>query len=278
MPEVKESKSALMRLKEENEKMHMSINLNLDDSRKNGIISFYYWVEKQTRPLMSRENILNNLEFYGHYIICTDEKPSARSLCTFTLVGHKIFMYGGINGDILNEIWSCNISEKYQWTNITKTFKKEQLPNPRFGHSAAYYHQKNEIYFYGGRIKETDKPKEDIVVFNIATGKLTTETCICKSELAYRRNHIAESVGNFMFIHGGIDDNGKILNDSWLLDYQTLKWQRTEIKIPITTKLPALANHASCLVVSSEIRTNSNFHIYKSSDFQGLKSNVKKVN
>jgi len=147
--------------------------------------------------MMSRENILNNhLDFPGRSILAIGEKPSSRALFSMTLFQHTLFVYGGIKSDILGEMWCCKINDHdqpYKWVNVTKREKKlyqnYYIPNPRFGHTAVLH--KDEIYIFGGRVKE-GKPREDLITFNVHTFKFINETCFCKSEFSYRRHHIAE--------------------------------------------------------------------------------------
>ena len=62
-----------------------------------------------------------------------------------------------------------------------------------------------------------------------------------------RKNHIACSIGNHMFVHGGIDENENILNDTYLLSYKLLKW--FPINYLEKFKIPYLAFHNCCLVI-----------------------------
>ena len=39
-----------------------------------------------------------------------------------------------------------------------------------------------------------------------------------------RRNHIAENLGKFLFVYGGINSYGRILNDVCGLNLETSKW------------------------------------------------------
>jgi len=39
-----------------------------------------------------------------------------------------------------------------------------------------------------------------------------------------RRNHVAQCVGKFFFIYGGINSYGRILNDVCGLNLETCKW------------------------------------------------------
>jgi hypothetical protein len=76
-----------------------------------------------------------------------------------------------------------------------------------------------------------------------------------------RRNHIAELVGSQILIHGGFDEDDKILGDACLLNLEQLKW--VEILIDNNTKTPYLAGHTSCLVIPNEIKFSSRLNLYK---------------
>ena len=65
-----------------------------------------------------------------------------------------------------------------------------------------------------------------------------------------------------MIIHGGVDETGDILDDSYILNLtNNLVWSKTAI-MPIFIP-PKLAYHSCCLVVTSELLYNSNFSIYR---------------
>ena len=63
-----------------------------------------------------------------------------------------------------------------------------------------------------------------------------------------------------MVIHGGIDDDGNILNDICFLDLVNLKWQKYEIK---NTDIPFLAFHSSSFVIKSELKKLAGFSIFR---------------
>ena len=217
--------------------------------------------------------LLNCLDFPGRYVVRFGPKPSSRVMCTMTLIGTNLFVYGGIKSELLKEMWVCRVSNNYEWLNVTNETAEKDLPNARYGHTAALF--KNEIYFFGGRVKEDQKPKEDIVFFNTHSYRFHTETCFCKSRLVYRRNHIAHTIGIHMFINGGIDENGNILHDSWLLNYTSFRWE--EVLIKPNTKTYPLAHHASTLVVNSDKKYNLNFNIYQPHEGLGMKSSKKVI-
>jgi hypothetical protein len=73
-----------------------------------------------------------------------------------------------------------------------------------------------------------------------------------------------------MFIHGGINEDDKYLNDCYLLSYKPLKWIMPDINKKM--HLPPIAYHSCCLVIPEKIRNDSKFNIYESTD------NIKDIN
>ena len=96
--------------------------------------------------------------------------------------------------------------------------------------------------------------------FNLDTEKFDdTKKIINRKEVEWRRNHIAIAIGSIMFIHGGIDDNGKLMSDYWILDFTNYKWYKLETKgIPP----PALAHHC-CTIAVDEEKLLGSLHIYR---------------
>jgi len=84
------------------------------------------------------------------------------------------------------------------------------------------------------------------------------EKCYQKFDLKWRRNHIAEIVGDHMFIYGGIDEDGKYLNDMWILDLTNFIWAKVHTN-NWSYKTPAVAFHSSAMVFTYERREHKNF-------------------
>ena len=141
--------------------------------------------------LISREQILRqDIDFISVVIGDPKNRPSARSLFSLTIDGDYIYMFGGISGKSIYQIWVCDIKsinrfflfiffvnffcllmlliffylENYSWKLIN--IPEDESPNARYGHSACLY--KNEIFIYGGCLSnQLEKPKEEIVIYNI---------------------------------------------------------------------------------------------------------------
>jgi hypothetical protein len=69
--------------------------------------------------LISREQILRQeIDFISVVIGDPKNRPSARSLFSLTLDGDNIYMFGGISGKILYQIWVCEIKSKKIFANF----------------------------------------------------------------------------------------------------------------------------------------------------------------
>ena len=139
----------------------------------------------------------------------------------------------------------------------------------------------------------------DIEVYDIDSNLIINTNLSTKSYLKLRKSHIALSVGNQMFVHGGISENNEYLNDIGLLSYNPLKWnlcniaKYNELNKNLNTNskasptnmrkrtnesnynkdfdnkcyiYPSLAYHSAALVIPYSIRSNAKFSIYKYPD------------
>lgn len=93
-------------------------------------------------------------------------------------------------------------------------------------------------------------------------------------EIEWRRNHIAHAIGSVMLVHGGLNDSGKVLNETLFLDFISLKWSRLDHS---GTRSPCLHSHCSEFVYENEKFYNYNYHIYKGSNMMENNNISKKV-
>jgi len=75
-----------------------------------------------------------------------------------------------------------------------------------------------------------------------------------------RRSHISILLGEYIFVYGGIDPNRKFLNDCWIYNITTNRWNLLEYK---GRHPPSLAYHSSCLVFEKDQICNEYLTIYK---------------
>ena len=218
---------------------------------------------------MTREQMLNEIRL-SMGVITTQYHPFSRDQFSFSITEDEIiYIFGGMQGRKLNDLWCFNLNSKTdnpKWTKLN--IKEDDSPIPRYGHSMVYYD--NHLYIFGGCVKENYfRGREDsISVFDINYNNFSYPNCTNNKSVPWRRNHIAVGIGFTMLVHGGIDDYGGYLNDIWILDILKLKWMPLIYRAKF--RLPSIAFHSSCLVIKSNAIVHHNqLNIYKIPDAGG---------
>ena len=188
---------------------------------------------------------------------------------------NKLFLFGGMNIIRLNDLWECTISlankleKKYIWKKVDT---KGENPLPRNGHTMVYY--RNNLIIYGGIIEEKGglRVQEDLLCYDINEQKFSVEVCMNKYGVTWRSFHIAEILGQYMFIYGGGDEKGNILSDPWALDLERMKWEPAKFNTDI---LPKRKFHCSCQVFPPQKKYHSKFSLFKVYSEPGLFNSTK---
>jgi hypothetical protein len=79
----------------------------IEDSRKNELNSHR---GKFSIKGLSRETILSNMEFQGYYITHMKNKPKSRKQSTMILFEDKLYLYGGLSFNGMDDIWVFDLS------------------------------------------------------------------------------------------------------------------------------------------------------------------------
>ena len=195
-----------------------------------------------------------NLKLLAYYKYPNKNFPEGREQFSLFLRNNEIFISGGISSNMKSlAIWSLNL-EKLEW----KKLQTNGLMANRYGHTGIIF--QNKMIFFGGKTKYLNMSYlcgleiytiSDYSFNSPSVGKLSPET---------RKNHIAELLGNQMFIHGGLNEANEILNDCYLLTLNTLKWNICSISK--YTPAPKLYGHASCIVIPHTLLFHHKFTIY----------------
>ena len=190
--------------------------------------------------------------------------PESREQFSFNYdpITNSIFLFSGNSSRIDSPLlWKFNLST-YNWEIITYS---STIIDKRCGQSGVIY--KNKLIIFGGRYLH-NTTLADVDIYNIDNNEWEMKNLKTGIFLKLRRNHIACMVGQQMFIHGGIDEQGEYLEDSFLLNLSNYKWVKPKIlKFGKNNTFPRLAYHSCCLVVPSEMIKNPRFNIYKFPDF-----------
>ena len=194
------------------------------------------------------------LRLFTYYKYPNKNFPEGREQFSLFSKGNEILISGGITINMKTlTIWSLNL-EKSEWDKININGYSYN----RYGHTGIFY--QNKIYFFGGKIKyQKNSMTCGLEVFSFTDNQFSTPS-VGKLNPEPRRNHIAELVGNQIFIHGGITNSNEVLNDSFILNLNPLKWMTTIINK--YTPGPNLYGHTSSIVIPQYILKNHKFSIY----------------
>lgn len=152
----------------------------------------------------------------------------------------------------------------------------QQCFQPRLGHSAVCY--KKHLLIYGGEYLYNDHLKirdclGDVKIIDFETREYKTLRTH-GDFIENRRNHAyCLFAGKFLFISGGINSNGRFLNDLMYLNLETYKWSIGFCE----TQLESIAFHTMIAVYKTE---NKNIiDVYKAfdTDFKTKMNSLNKI-
>ena len=212
--------------------------------------------------LISRDKLFSSLRIFFTKL-STQLHPSSRGKFSFTITeDFNLYIFGGIQSKCLNDLWKYNFSKNI-W-HKEEIINESESPLPRYAHSMSIFN--DNIYIFGGSISLKHllihNRENNISVFDMKSKKYYYPLCNNSRNVPWRKNHIGIGVGNTLFIYGGINDEGEILNDFWVFEYLKLKWNPLEYRSLI--KIPYLAYHSACLVLKNRaILYHNDFNIYK---------------
>ena len=225
--------------------------------------------KKSVNILSYLEKAKKDLKFFSYYKYPVKNFPEGREQFSICRQDNDIIITGGISTKMKTlAIWRLNLT--------TLEWKKVKTDNPienRYGHTALSMN--NKLYIFGGKTKYLNTSyMNNLDIFSFTERKIIN--CQINGEKPEnRKSHIAIFVGPQMLIHGGINVDGKILDDSYLFNMHTLTWNKCIInKI---CEHPKLWGHACCLVIPGQILYNPKFSIYSFPEFDTVKKkNIKK--
>ena len=205
------------------------------------------------------------VKLFTYYKYPNKNFPEGREQFSLFSRGSDIIISGGITINMKTlTIWNLNL-EKLEWKKINISGYSFN----RYGHTGVFY--QNKIYFFGGKIKyQKNSMTCGLEVFSFTDNQFTSPSP-GKLVPEPRRNHIAELLGNQMFIFGGITNSNEVLNDCFLLNFNPLKWYTCVISK--YTPGPRLYGHTSCVVIPQFMLKNHKFTIYSYPNIEPGKAN-----
>ena len=202
-------------------------------------------------------------------LYASKNSPESRSQFVFVQDGEDIILHGGYNISRKYNLWKFDPFEK-SWSSIEPIGLINEL---RYAHSGVLYHR--NLYIFGGKYFKGVN-FADIEVFSLDKNCWIFPKLESEKRIPLRRNHVCCGVGNTMFIHGGMTEENKFLDDMYILNYKPLKWYDVDINNS-EIKIPPLSFHSCCLVMPEVIVYNPKFNIYSMPELgeRGKYSNIK---
>ena len=225
--------------------------------------------KKSLNILSILEKNKKDLKLFSYYKYPLKNFPEGREQFSVCRQDNDIIISGGISTNMKSlAIWRLNIP-LLEW----KKINPENVIENRYGHTGLSLN--NKLFIFGGKTKYLNTSyMNGLDIFSFSEKKMLNNT-IYGEKPENRKSHIAVFVGAQMLIHGGINEEGKILDDSYLFNMHSLTWSKCIInKI---CQHPKLWGHSSCLVIPGQILYNPKFNIYSFPEFDTVKKkNIKK--
>lgn len=231
--------------------------------------------EEEENKIFSSPIILDpkqKYKLYAHYCYSYKNFPEVRDHFTLTQYGTNCYLIGGI-GSILNSsstLWKLDMST-LSWNKLINPHN--DLIQNRFGHTAVCY--QNTLYIIGGRTKYLHSYIfSGFDFFDLSRNKFVDKTHVGKERWQYRYGHISKLVNNQIIVHGGINEEGKVLNDTFLISLTPFKLLSCKIHVDYCG--PFLTGHCDALAIPREILNNPRLGVYKMPDIPfGKRINLK---
>mmetsp|Transcript_31973 Transcript_31973/g.76650 ORF Transcript_31973/g.76650 Transcript_31973/m.76650 type:complete len:677 (+) Transcript_31973:36-2066(+) len=143
------------------------------------------------------------------------QKPEDREGHAAVQIGDLSFIMGGCQLDIkcFADVWSYDASNGI-WT-IVET--SGEGPSSRGGHTAVAFGQ--DMLIFGGA--NSDETYNDVYKLDTTTGRWYRGVAATEDKPPARTGHASASHRDGqLFVHGGYSDDGRYLDDMWLLELQ----------------------------------------------------------
>jgi hypothetical protein len=201
--------------------------------------------KKSVNLLSILEKSKTDLKLFSYYKYPIKNFPEGREQFSLCRQDNDIIIAGGISTKMKTlAIWKLNLTT-LEWQKVTT----ENYIENRYGHTALSLN--NKLYIFGGLTKYLNTYyMNNLDIFSFTEKKIINNQ-IYGEKPENRKSHIAVFVGAQMLIHGGITDEERILDDSYLFNMHTSTWNKCLIN-KICDK-PKLWGHACCLVIPGQI-------------------------
>ena len=172
----------------------------------------------------------------------TGEPPGGRGGHTSTVVGDRMFVFGGhylsASGDFLYS------NEMFVFSNSTwkRLRPSPSDPSPRCGHSASLIDD-HRLLVFGGRTFNK-RVLRDLWMFDTRTLKWQELARPNLTTPSARHGHSCVYYNSYCYFFGGVGEHGNFFSDLYSLNTKTFEWK----KIPCASTPSPRAMHAAVLL------------------------------
>ena len=140
---------------------------------------------------------------------------------TLTTYENKLYIIGGRSQDLMFKRILCFDFETKSWVQASSNDEKKF--GARYGHTTVVYNDK--FYVFGGK-NSSNQLLNNIVVYDPKADSFTAPQINPENSPQPRMYHAACVIDDRMFIYGGKNSKGMILDDLWELNLDTMKWMK----------------------------------------------------
>lgn len=153
---------------------------------------------------------------------------------------NNIMLKNQINNDIKN----VNFEKEERKVTFSKQLTKKKLKNnKKSNNNIDLINNLNEIKMKENKEQQSiEKVEENKIIY----------PCL-------RRNHVSLIIGSSIFVYGGISPNKGFLNDSWIYDLNTKKWDLLDFRGRYP---PPLGFHSCCIALEKEQLISDTLTVY----------------
>ncbi len=158
----------------------------------------------------------------------TGWRPVSRENGRLGIVQGKLYLYGGICSEMIDEVATYDLASG-RWQQVQT--KGNTALMGRIGHSAHLYSE-SELLIFGGQSRQREQAKGAVCLND--TRILDTSTLIWSqlrtigTPVEARRNHASCLVGQQLVVLGGVATHNHYLSDLVCLDLESNKWTKSE--------------------------------------------------
>jgi hypothetical protein len=172
---------------------------------------------------------INNFAWQKPFVL--GQPPAPRSGHSASLIGRKIYIFGGLSqGTFLNDIHTFD-TDTYEWSLVVPDPSSGPAPSPRLQHTATVVND-TEIWIYGGcdRVSRIGGQLASFAqdpnwhAFDTVTRKWRTVSG-SKAAPQARFGHTATLVDDDIYILGGMHTE-TTLNELWIFNIKTCTWRQ----------------------------------------------------